>query len=118
MCETIKCKKCGRKMINDGVATVCDDCKRKSMPRVYFVIATTILIVGFVLGIILGATNKELKMTASKADAYDSEISYEYKEQFNSSLMFNTWGVSFIISAILYSTSSTCARLNLLIDKK
>lgn len=112
MTEKIECTKCGKKIENNGVSSICSDCKRKRTPKVYFALATTILLVGFILGIILGAVNKDTKLTTTDDYSYDSE------EVFNSGLMATTWVYTAIICTIFYSVGSVCYRLNILIDKK
>ena len=112
MVEKIECAKCGEKFENNGVSSICSDCKRKSTPKIYFTIATIILLIGFVLGIIIGAVNKEVKLTTTEDYNYNSE------EVFNDGLMATTCAYTSVICTILYSVGSICYRLNIIIDKK
>lgn len=112
MTEKIECAKCGKKFDNNGVSSICSECKCKRTPKVYFALATTILLIGFVLGIILGAVNKDVKLTTTEDYSYDSE------EVFNAGLMATTWAYTSVICTILYSVGSICYRLNIIIDKK
>lgn len=112
MTEKIECTKCGKKIENNGVSSICSDCKRKRTPKVYFSLATIILLTGFVLGIILGAVNKTVKLTTTEDYSYDSE------KVFNAGLMATTWAYTSVICTIFYSVGSICYRLNILIDKK
>ena len=58
--EKISCKRCGQKFESNGVSSLCYDCRRKRTPSIYFGIAAAIVIFGFIIGIIMGETNKAI----------------------------------------------------------
>ncbi len=102
--EKIKCSKCGKKFENTGTSSLCPECRLKRTPKIYFTIATLILILGFIGGIVIGGTNKILND--------------EYEKIFNTSLMIYCWIGDALFSMFVYAIGSIIHRLNLLIDKE
>lgn len=111
--EKIKCNKCGEKFENNGISSLCVNCRRISHTKSYFYIAIIILILGFIGGIILGGTFKMSTLS------YGSSISkYEYNETFNSELMIYSWIGTLLFDLFVFAIHSICYRLDLIIDKK
>ena len=108
-----KCDRCGKKFEGKENQLLCPDCKRRRTPNIYFGIAITIIILGFIGGIILGNTN--LKVT-SEYNEYSED--YDYDSEFNTELMLECWVGTAILSVFIFGIGSTNYRLNLIIDKK
>lgn len=106
--EKISCKRCGQKFESNGVSSLCYDCRRKRTPSIYFGIAAAIVIFGFIIGIIMGETNKAI--------TYDDD--FNSTERFNTNLMIDYWENSIIVAIIISGIGSITYRLNLLIDNK
>lgn len=107
--EKIKCSKCGEKFESTGTSSLCPNCRRRSHTKAYLWIAITILILGFIGGIILGDT---FKITTTTYTYLDNE------EEFNSALMLYSWIGTLLFDLFIFAIYSICYRLDLLIDKK
>ena len=112
---TVKCNKCGNKFKGKENELLCPDCKRRRTPKIYFGIAITIIVLGFIGGIIIGNTytNRTLTYESSIDEKYN-----EYEEEFNAELMLECWVGTTILSIFIFGIGSTNYRLNLLIDNK
>lgn len=106
--EKISCNRCGQKFESNGASSLCYDCRRKRTPSIYFGIAVAIVIIGFIGGIIMGATNKAI--------TYDDD--FNSTESFNTNLMIDYWENSIIVAIIICGIGSINYRLNLIIDNK
>ena len=83
--------------------------ERTKNTKKYKIIAITILILGFVIGINAGNTYKICS---------DYTLSYCTEEVFNGDLMLYCWIGTILFDLFIFGIHSICYRLDLLIDKK
>lgn len=86
----------------------------KSGSKRYRNLAIILAFLGFIFGVVFGATNPKIKI--SEPSDYDAK--YEYDEEFNAELMGNFWGITAGAVITLSFMYSVCYRLDLLVEKK
>lgn len=86
--------------------------RRRKTPKIWFGIGITIIIIGFIGGVILGFSGS----TQSTWNTVTEE--YDYNTVFNITLMIYTWIGCLISSTFFFAVGSILYRLNLIIDGK
>lgn len=113
--KKIECRVCENKFETNGNDNICANCRRKNRTRAYLYIAISILMLGFISGIVCGAVFPVQKLV------YESSISIsynEYENSFNGLLMLYIWIGTALFDIFVFGINSICYRLDLLIDKK
>lgn len=107
----IECDRCKAKFDNNGISSLCPNCRRKRTPKIYMYAAIGVILLGLFSGIILGNVYK-----IEKVD--EDSILDTTEEIFNTNLLIISLSSGVFASIPLFGLSSINYRLNLLIDKK
>lgn len=74
----MKCKTCGNEFEPNGYSNSCPDCRRRKTPKFYFIIGWSIIILGFIAGIIAGSTYREV--TINYQTNLNNTLAYSYDD--------------------------------------
>ena len=106
----IECTKCKNKFESKGWTSVCDSCRRKRTPKIYMYVATSVILLGLFIGIVLG--------NVYSIESVDENSILDTTEKvFNTNLLIISLASSIFASIPLFGLGSINYRLNLLIDK-
>lgn len=106
----MECDKCKTKFENNGLSSLCPNCRRKRTPKIYMYAAIGVILLGLFSGIILGNVYKIERVNGDS-------ILDTTEEVFNINLLIISLTSGAFASIPLFGLGSINYRLNLLIDK-